>query len=87
MSDSSDNTVNPDTSETTTDAQLENTEPEENEVTQLVNRLIRTKRITYKQYQTLSKMVLADGTVDEQERRQINRLFDAIQSGAIRIMD
>ncbi|MBE9070020.1 hypothetical protein IQ260_25595 [Leptolyngbya cf. ectocarpi LEGE 11479] len=66
---------------------MENAELEKNEVTQLVDRLIRTKRITYTQYQTLSKMVLADGTVDEQERCQINRLFDAIQSGAIRIME
>lgn len=84
MSDSPENTENPDIS---ADALSENTDLKKNEVTQLVDRLIRTKRITYAQYQTLSKMVLADGTVDEQERRQINRLFDAIQSGAIRIME
>ncbi|MEA5466719.1 hypothetical protein [Leptothoe sp. PORK10 BA2] len=59
----------------------------ENKVTQMVNRLIRAKRITYPQYQALYKMVLADGTIDEQERRQINRLFDAIQSGGIRIVE
>lgn len=87
MSDSLANTENSDISEISADDSPENTELEKNEVTQLVDRLIRTKRITYTQYQTLSKMVLADGTVDEQERRQINRLFDAIQSGAIRIMD
>ncbi|WP_228016429.1 hypothetical protein [Leptolyngbya ectocarpi] len=87
MSDASDNTESPDISEISADAPLENAELEKNEVTQLVDRLIRTKRITYTQYQTLSKMVLADGTVDEQERCQINRLFDAIQSGAIRIME
>ena len=60
---------------------------EKNEVTQLVDQLIKTKRITYTQYQSLSKLVLADGTVDEQERCQINRLFDAIQTGAIRIVE
>lgn len=87
MSDSSANTENSDISEISADAPPENTELEKNQVTQLVDRLIRTKRITYTQYQTLSKMVLADGTVDEQERRQINRLFDAIQAGAIRIME
>ncbi|MEO0349669.1 MAG: hypothetical protein AAF282_06420 [Cyanobacteria bacterium P01_A01_bin.15] len=69
------------------DIQPETAKPEENEVTQLVERLIRAKTISYPQYQTLTKMVLADGTVDEQERRQINRLFDAIQSGAIRIVE
>ncbi|MEM9266355.1 MAG: hypothetical protein AAGA46_12590 [Cyanobacteria bacterium P01_F01_bin.13] len=83
MSDASDNPVNPAASDDTP----ENAETEQNEVTQLVDQLIRAKRITYSQYQTLSKMVLADGTVDEQELKQINRLFDAIQVGAVRIMD
>ncbi|MEM9809558.1 MAG: hypothetical protein AAF959_30285 [Cyanobacteria bacterium P01_D01_bin.56] len=57
------------------------------DVTKLVDRLIVTKKISYQQYQDLSRMVMADGTVDEQERRQINRLFDAIQAGAVRIID
>lgn len=88
MSDSSDNTVNAETDEAATEnAEAQQSETEENEVTQLVDQLIRAKRITYSQYQTLSTMVLADGTVDEQERCQINRLFDAIQSGAIRIVE
>ena len=88
MSDSSDNTVNAETDEAATEnAEAQKSETEENEVTQLVDQLIRAKRITYSQYQTLSTMVLADGTVDEQERCQINRLFDAIQSGAIRIVE
>ena len=85
MSDLSDNETNPTANDA--DIQSDTTRPEENEVTQLVERLIRAKTISYPQYQTLSKMVLADGTVDEQERRQINRLFDAIQSGAIRIVE
>ena len=81
MSDSSKNTAN----SASDDSRPEETKP--NEVTQLVEQLIRAKRITYTQYQSLSKMVLADGTVDEQERRQINRLFDAIQAGAVRILE
>ena len=81
MSDSSKNTAN----SANDDSRPEETNP--NEVTQLVEQLIRAKRITYTQYQSLSKMVLADGTVDEQERRQINRLFDAIQAGAVRILE
>ena len=56
-----------------------------NNVAQLVEQFIRARRLTYSQYQTLFKMVMADGTVDEEERCQINRLFDAIQSGVIRI--
>ncbi|MEM6254704.1 MAG: hypothetical protein AAF821_17455 [Cyanobacteria bacterium P01_D01_bin.156] len=85
MSESSKDAVNPPISEATVEAQP--AEVENNDVAELVEQLIRAKRLTYNQYQTLSKMVLADGTVDEQERCQINRLFDAIQAGAIRIMD
>ena len=81
MSDSSKNTAN----SASDDSRPDDTNP--NEVTQLVEQLIRAKRITYTQYQSLSKMVLADGTVDEQERRQINRLFDAMQAGAVRILE
>ncbi|EKV00945.1 hypothetical protein Lepto7375DRAFT_3083 [Leptolyngbya sp. PCC 7375] len=83
MNEPSDKAMNPADS----DEQQENTETDENDVVQLVDQLIRAKRITYTQYQSLSKMVLADGTVDEQERRQINRLFDAIQAGAVRIVE
>ncbi len=87
MSNSYDNTVNSaDRHEQPDNTQIDKV-AKKNEVDQLVDQLIRTKRITYTQYQSLSKLVLADGTVDEQERRQINRLFDAIQAGAIRIVE
>lgn len=84
MSNSSDNTIQPAEND---DQRESTTVTDENEVVQMVDQLIRSKRITYSQYQSLSKMVLADGTVDEQERCQINRLFDAIQSGFIRIVE
>jgi uncharacterized membrane protein YebE (DUF533 family) len=32
-------------------------------------------------------MVMADGNIDEHERQQINRLFDAIQTGRIKVVD
>lgn len=54
-------------------------------VTQLVDQVIRDRLISQTQYQELSAIVLADGDVDELERRQINRLFDAIQSGRVKI--
>jgi len=31
-------------------------------------------------------LVLADGSVDEQELQQINRLFDAIQTGRVKVL-
>lgn len=54
-------------------------------ITQLVNQVLEERYITQAQYQTLSALVLADGTVDESERHQINRLFDAIQTGRVKI--
>lgn len=56
------------------------------DIVQLINQLITSRQITMSQYQEISALVLADGTVDEQERRQINRLFDAIQTGTVKFM-
>lgn len=56
-------------------------------VAELVDTFIHARNISQKQYQDLSILVLADGTIDEQERRQINRLFDAIQMGMVKITD
>ncbi|MEL6383671.1 MAG: hypothetical protein AAFQ89_14695 [Cyanobacteria bacterium J06626_18] len=64
------------------------TEPSDDmqELTALVDSCIAARNITYTQYQKLSAMVLADGNVDDQERKQINRLFDAIQAGMVKIV-
>ncbi|TVP68373.1 MAG: TerB family tellurite resistance protein [Leptolyngbya sp. LCM1.Bin17] len=56
-------------------------------LTQMVGGCIRDCCISQAQYQALSALVLADGVVSEQERRQINRLFDAIQTGRVKIVD
>lgn len=56
------------------------------DVAALINQLIASRRITLRQYQELSAAVLADGSIDEQERYQINRLFDAIQNGAVKFV-
>jgi uncharacterized membrane protein YebE (DUF533 family) len=56
-------------------------------VTQFVEKVIVSRQITYRQYHQLSAAILADGKVDEEERRQINRLFDAIQRGYVKIVD
>ncbi len=56
-------------------------------VSQLVERFILSRRISRQQYHQLSTAILADGQIDEEERHQINRLFDAIQSGQIKIID
>ncbi len=56
-------------------------------ITDLVNQFIQARTISQAQYQELTTLVLADGTVDESERKQVNRLFDAIQSGRVKILD
>lgn len=53
----------------------------------MVDQLMASRKITQQQYQSLSQLVLADGSVDEDELQQINRLFDAIQTGRIKVLD
>lgn len=54
-------------------------------ITELVDRFISKRALTQEEYQRLCTLVMADGTIDERERREINRLFDAIQTGRVQI--
>jgi uncharacterized membrane protein YebE (DUF533 family) len=56
-------------------------------VTQFVDNLILSRQISGKEYNQLAAAILADGEIDEEERYQINRLFDAIQSGQVKIIN
>jgi uncharacterized membrane protein YebE (DUF533 family) len=53
----------------------------------LVDQFIAARNVSHRQYRLLSAMVLADGSIDEHERQQINRLFDAIQTGLVKVVD
>ena len=55
-------------------------------LTTMVDQLLTSRKITHQQYQYLSQLVLADGNVDDQEIQQINRLFDAVQTGRIKVL-
>ncbi len=57
------------------------------DVSVVVEQIILSRQISYQQYHQLSAAILADGKVDEEERYQINRLFDAIQAGRVRIVN
>ncbi|MGF1458953.1 MAG: hypothetical protein ACFBSG_07985 [Leptolyngbyaceae cyanobacterium] len=57
------------------------------QLTEMVDRFIASRHINQQQYQDLTRLVLADGSIDEQERQQINRLFDAIRNGRIQVVD
>jgi hypothetical protein len=61
--------------------------PSDCPITDLVSQFIQARTISQAQYQELTALVLADGTVDESERKQVNRLFDAIQTGRVKILD
>jgi uncharacterized membrane protein YebE (DUF533 family) len=56
-------------------------------VTQFVDELILSRQISGQEYNQLAAAILADGKIDEEERYQINRLFDAIQSGQVKIIN
>lgn len=56
-------------------------------VAQLVEQFILSRKISNKEYHQLSVAILADGQIDEEERHQINLLFDAIQAGQLKIID
>ena len=60
---------------------------EAHQLVRLVDQFIASRNITHQQYQKLYQMVMADGSIDEHERQQINRLFDAIQTGRIKVVD
>lgn len=57
------------------------------QLSDLVGGFITKRHISRQQYKQLSDMVLADGSIDEYERQQINRLHDAIQEGRVKVVD
>ena len=57
------------------------------DVAQFVDKLLISRQISRQQYHQLSSAILADGEIDEEERYQINRLFDAIRAGQVRIVN
>jgi hypothetical protein len=61
--------------------------PSELAVESLVNRIIRFGKMSRKDHMLLTSIVLSDGEVSESERRQINRIFDYIQSGRLELVD
>ncbi len=56
------------------------------DVAQMVGRFIASRQMSHRDYHELCAAILSDNQIDEQERIQINRLFDAIQSGQLRVV-
>jgi hypothetical protein len=59
----------------------------EAKVKKLVDRIIFTRKLSRQDHSLLIATVLADGDISEGDRRQINRIFDYIQSGQLKLID
>ncbi|OLP16421.1 hypothetical protein BST81_20770 [Leptolyngbya sp. 'hensonii'] len=57
------------------------------EVSQIVEGILRSGKISRREYEQLSAAILADNKVDEEEHRLVNRVFNAIQEGRLKIVD
>jgi len=57
------------------------------DVKQMVDHYLETGQITYTEYQRLANAILADETIDEEERNCIDRLFKAVKLGRLRVIN
>ncbi|MDX2215273.1 MAG: hypothetical protein SFY66_18560 [Oculatellaceae cyanobacterium bins.114] len=56
-------------------------------VAALVERIIAAGAMNREEHLQLTSTILADDRISEEERRQINRVFDYIQTGRLRLVD
>ncbi|MBW4572294.1 MAG: hypothetical protein KME31_31185 [Tolypothrix carrinoi HA7290-LM1] len=56
-------------------------------VKKIVDRILRSGKMSRQDHILLTSTVLAEGNVSEVNRRQINRVFDCIQTGQLKLID
>ncbi len=56
-------------------------------VKEIVDQIIGSGQMSRQDHILLTSTVFADGEVSEGERRQINRIFDYIQTGRLKLVD
>lgn len=56
-------------------------------VRQIVEQILKAGKISRLEYQRLSMAILADNRIDEDESRLVNRVFDAIRTGRLKVTD
>lgn len=56
-------------------------------VTQMVDKIVASEKLSRQDHSLLISTILADGEISEVERRQINRIFDLIQTGQLKLID
>ena len=53
----------------------------------ILDRVLEVGEISRKEYLQLTSAILADYRMSDEERRQINRIFDYVQTGRLRLTD
>ncbi len=53
----------------------------------IIDRVLEVGEISRKEYLQLTSAILADYRMSDEERRQINRIFDYVQTGRLRLTD
>ncbi|MGL5510352.1 MAG: hypothetical protein ACRC2J_19135 [Microcoleaceae cyanobacterium] len=56
-------------------------------ITQMVQSILDSGKITSKEHLQLTSAMLADDKTSEEERHQINRIFDYLQIGKIKLSE
>jgi hypothetical protein len=56
-------------------------------VEKIVDRILSSGRLSRQDHTLLTSTVLANGNINEGERRQINRVFDHVQTGRLKLLD
>lgn len=56
-------------------------------VKKIVDRILRSGKMSRQDHILLTSSLLADGNVSQSDCRQINRVFDHIQTGQLKLID
>ncbi|MBD1840703.1 hypothetical protein H6F78_06025 [Coleofasciculus sp. FACHB-64] len=57
------------------------------QIQQMVDRILSAGQLTRSEYLHLTTAILSDYLVTDEERRQLNRIFDNIQTGHLKFVD
>lgn len=55
-------------------------------ITELINQILTSGKLTYFQYLRLMSVILSDSLITDLERNQINRIFDYVQNGRLTLV-
>ncbi|MGB3240040.1 MAG: hypothetical protein WBB29_17225 [Geitlerinemataceae cyanobacterium] len=56
-------------------------------VRQLIDMCLNSERITRQEYVQLTSVILSNRNISEEDLHQLNRIFDRVQMGRIKLID